>query len=179
MLYKIIQHEWYVITHDPVTLVVFLGVGLAVGYAASNWYFNGGFSLHRDRSNAQPLKNELQTRSERIAGEIRGICVDYQTQLGEAEKTWDLYRVPESQRFGLIKSMAKEYSQRFERGAKVDLMNLDSELRSKLGTGGTRGLVLLTQLNSDDPVIQIGYLCKSAEELQQLAKRLPSDSSQR
>jgi hypothetical protein len=92
---------------------------------------------------------------------------------------WDLYKVPESERFGLIKSMAKEYSQIFEKEAKVDFMNLDSELRSKLGTGGTRGMVLLTQLNFDDPLIQVGYFCKYAEELEQLAKRLPSDSSQR
>jgi len=35
------------------------------------------------------------------------------------------------------------------------------------------------ELNFDDPLIQVGYLCKYAEELEQLAKRLPSDSSQR
>ena len=176
MLYKIIQQfreEWCAIKRAPLAFVVFLGVGLGVGYGASNWYFNRSFSLHRNTSNAQALKNELRTRSERIAAEIRGICFDFQTQRGEAEKTWDLYKVPESERFGLIKSMANEYSQIFERKAKVDFMNLDTELRSRLGAGGTGGMVLLTQLNFDDPLIQVGSLCKYAEELEQLAKRLP------
>jgi hypothetical protein len=127
----------------------------------------------------QALTNELQTRSERIAGEIRRICFDYQTQLGDAEKTWDLYKVPESERFGLIKSMAKEYSQIFEKEAKSNFMSLDSELRNRLGAGGTRGMVLLTQFNFDDPLIQVGYFCKYAEGLEQLAKRLPADSSPR
>ena len=134
--------------------------------------------MHKDLSDAQ-VKDELRTRSDRIAGKIRSIYFDYQTQLIEAEKTWDLYKVPESERFSLIESMAKEYSQIFEREAKADFVNLESELRSRLETSGTRGMVLPPQLNFDDPLIEVGYLCKYSEELERLAARLPSDSSQR
>jgi hypothetical protein len=183
MLYKIIQQlrqEWDAIKRAPFAFVVFFGVGLGAGYGAANWYpLNGRFFLHRDASDAQASKNQLRARSKHIAAEIRGIYFDYQTQLSEAEKTSDLYKVPESERFSLIKSMAKEYSQIFEREAEVDFMNVDHDLRTRLEKRGTEGMAPPPELNFDDPLIQVGYLCKYAEELEQLAKRLPSDSSQR
>jgi len=179
MLYKILQQlGWDTVKRAPFAFLVFFGAGLGAGIVLpTGTTSTKTFFLHSHKSDAQTL--ELRTRSERIASEIRGIHFDYQTRLSEAEKTWDLYRVPESERFSLIKSMAKEYSQIFEKEAKVDFMNLDSELRRRLGPGGTGGMVVLSQLNFDDPLIQVGYLCKYAEELEQLAKRLPSDSSQR
>ena len=172
MLYKLTQQlrqEWDLIKRAPFAFVVFFGVGLGAVYGAANWHSpTRGFFLYRDASGAQTSKNELRTRSTRIAAEMREIYSDYQTQLSEAEKTWDLYRVPESERFSLIKSMAKEYSQIFERGAKVDFMNVDNDLRRRLGQGGTGGMTPPPELNFDDPLIQVGYLCKYAEELEQL-----------
>jgi hypothetical protein len=177
MLYKIIQQlrqEWDLIKCVPLAFVVFFLVGLGAGYGAANWRLaTGGFFLHRDTPDGQAKKNELRARSERTAAEIRGIYSDYQTQLIEAEKTWELYKVPESERFGLIRSMAKEYSRIFEREAQVDFVNVDNDLRRRLGGSAAPA----PELNFDDPLIEVGYLCKYAEELEQLAKRLPADSS--
>jgi hypothetical protein len=157
--------------------VVFFAVGLGSGYGAANGYFpNRGLFSHRDAPKVQASRNELKARSEHIAAEIRRIYFDYQTQLSEAEKTWNVYKVPESERFSLIKSMATEYSQIFEREVEVDFVTMDNDLRTRLGKVR---IAAPPELKFDDPLIQVGYLYKYADELEQLANRLPSDSSQR
>jgi hypothetical protein len=130
--------------------------------------------------------DELRAKATHTAGIIRDICFDFSAKSQQLQKQWDERKVAPAQRIKLLGPVATEFAERFDREAKADFLNIDSELRNRLGPEGRNGIVMMPEINaklfaaSGLPFFQSLELCNYADELDQMAKRLlptPQNSS--
>jgi hypothetical protein len=202
-IFDYIKKEWASLSAAPLAFVglavVCLGTASYVGYRAADWYYakqirdkDSQISRYRVALNidkASPsilieLNNEeLRAKAENTVGVIRGICLEFQKKDQVLAKQFDEQGLPKNRRDELWLAMATEIVGKFNRDAKSDFINLDEELRRRLGPSGINPLGLVSpELPFNITALTPGpfgslYICNYADELDQMAKRLPSDSA--
>lgn len=190
-----IQKEWAVLKGAWLSFVMLVVLCLMAGISIGSWHYaerieaqGGQISRYRvalgiDKASPSALielnNEELRAKAGNTAGLIREICFDYQRKNQQLAKQIREQKIavgsPQAQ--ALWEPMATEIVERFDRDAKPDFVNVDGELRRRLGPAGMNGMVLVPELPFNMGTLWSGvmeslYICKYADELDEMAKRL-------
>jgi hypothetical protein len=168
-----LREEGQVIKSAPFSFVIFLAVGFTAAFLSSNWYYSKQIAdrdsqlktkdveldekdatikryrvelgiVKADKQALLDLTNdELRAKARSLAGIIRGICFDYKDAMTRESKNWDSQKIPQARRRTLIAGISSQFAKRFEMDAKADYLNVDSQLRARLGPEGMGGIVMV------------------------------------
>jgi hypothetical protein len=192
-----IQKEWTVLKGAPLSFVILVVLSIVAGIGIGSWHYaqqiedqSGQINRYRvalgiDKASASALVElnnaELAAKAESTAGVIREICFDFERRDEALAKQFREQNITPGtpKAMALWTPMATEIIERFDQEAKPDFANVDSELRKRLGSAGMDGMIVMAPSLPfnvgtlvDGPIESL-YICKYADELDAMAKRLP------
>jgi hypothetical protein len=207
--------EWGVLRSAPVTFILLVAIAVAVGYIASSWYFSGllgnkaalieqkdaqigryrvalGIDKPSEGALIELTNAEMKAKAATTSTKVRGMhqSLDRQTrQIQELKNSGKLDEKSAAERsFAVI----REVSQDFERTLRADAINVDNELRRRLGPKAVASIVGLPpsffSASDGAPIgvlglvpsgtgMSAGFLGVLANGIDQMAELLPKDAA--
>lgn len=198
-----IQKEWAVLKGAPISFVVLAVLCLLAGIGIGSWHYGerleeqaGQISRYRialgiDKGGPNALaelnNTELQAKALGIASKVRDMCFSFQKrsdQLGPP--TADKKAAKE--RFDKGLALMNEVGQEFDHDLKSDFLNVNNELLRRLDRKAVASVIrgpIFTDAETGTPIgmpslmsgqFEAPFLCTYADQMEQMAKLLPTKS---
>lgn len=200
-----IKEEWDVITKAPLSFLILTAVCLGAGYVAARWYYekqitekDGQISRYRvalgiDKASEGALieltNEEFRAKAMGTASKLRELCFSMRKREEDIQAQFRDGKIDKKGQAERDQALLREVSQDFARNLRSDAINVDNELRRRLGPKAVASIVgVLPSLASTDGtrISIVGlmpqgagfdsfYLCQMAEGMEQMAKMLPNN----
>lgn len=205
--------EWGVLKSAPLAFIVLALIGIAVGYMASSWYFRSvldGRAVLIEQKDAQlgryrvalgidkasqgaliELTNaEMRAKAATTSAKIRDMHQSLDRQSRQVQELKNSGKLDEKAAAERSFAVLREVSQEFERSLRADAINVDNELRRRLGPKAVASIVGLPpsffSASDGAPVgilgllpsgtgMSAGFLGVLADGIDQMAQLLPKD----
>lgn len=137
---------------------------------------------------------ELQAKALSVSGKLQNVCSTYQKGMTENQADFTSGKFDEKGRRSRQIAIDQEMSDDFIRNLRADSLNLDNELRRRLGPQAVAAIIGITpSIVADDgtrvdiatlllssggiPGFSMTFTCPLADGIEQMAKLLPADSA--
>jgi hypothetical protein len=206
--------EWGVLKGAPVVICVVVIVGGAVGYWVHAWYVSGQLvakdeqiksrdlqlgryrvALGIDRASSGVLIEltnvEMKAKAASTSAKIRDLRISHERQGRQIQALKTSGKLTEQAAAERTFALLREVSEEFDRGLRADAINVDNELRRRLGPKAVASIVGLPpsffSASDGAPIgllgllpsgtgMSAGFLGPLADGIDQMAALLPSDS---
>ena len=203
--------EWAVLMSAPRTFVVLLVIGVAVGYAASSWYYSGVVSaksalleqkeaqlarykvaLGVDKASSGALieltNTEMKAKAATTSAKLRNLHQSLERQSRQVQSLKNSGKLDEKGAAERSFAVMHEVSDEFERTLRAHSINVDNELRRRLGPQAVASIVGLPpsffSASDGAPIgvvglipsgtgMSAGFLGVLADGIDQMAQLLP------
>lgn len=199
-MHPLIEHilkEWAVLK-PPISFIVLVVLGLLTGIGIGSWHCSerleaqaGQINRYRVALALVELTNtELQAKALGTASKVRELCLSFQKrseQIGPA-RAGD--QKADKEQFDKLLALEQRVSREFDHDLKPDFLNINNELLRRLDPKAVASVVrspIFTDAETGTPVgipsvmpggIEGAFLCTYADQMEQMAKLLPTKSGQ-
>ena len=204
-----LRGQWRVIKSAPFPFLVFIVLGCFLGYGASYWYFSkqitdkeGQIGRYRLALGIDPggkgvlieLTNiELQAKAINIAAKLNDMCSVYKRKIENTQRDFSAGKISDKTEADIVTEIDRDMGDQFIRTLRADSLNVDNELRRRLGPQAVAAIVGITPSMVDangnrvdistllfsmgnSPGFNMTFTCALASGIEQMAKLLPPDS---
>ncbi|MGA1999059.1 MAG: hypothetical protein ABSG52_03620 [Terriglobales bacterium] len=199
-----VRQEWGVLTKAPLAFVGLAIVFFAAGIGLTRWYdsdklndkddqlrrYRVALGIEHGSPNAlvELTNPELRSKALIVSSRVQGLCTRLNKQAGEIKAQLDAKKFDDKGAWERQQALSKQISDEFHNDLRSDALNVQNELLRRLDPKAAAAVVrfpILADAATGTPVslqslllsesgMDAVSLCGFAEELQQLAKLLPS-----
>lgn len=201
-----IQKEWAVLKSAPGAFIILAVLCILTGLGIGSWHYSerleeqaGQISRYRvalgiDKGGPNALaeltNTELQAKALGIASKVRDLCFSFQKRSEQIGPVPAGDRKAAKERFDRVQALMHEVSQEFDHDLKSDFLNANNELLRRLDRKAVASVVrgpIFTDAETGTPIgmaslmpgeMEAPFLCTYADQMEQMAKLLPTNSGQ-
>jgi hypothetical protein len=199
-----LKQEARVIKSAPFSFLLFIVIGGSIGYVASSWYYSKQImdreqdirryrtALGIDKGAASAMVElnnaELKAKALNSASKARDLCFAFKRRESQIKPPTKGNKKEEKEAAARDLALMKETSQEFDRDLKADFLNANNEVMRRLDPKYVSAVTRAPIISNAETGVPIGmlslmpgdfeaaFLCIYADQLEQMAKLLPSDS---